>query len=861
MKKIPTSFPSRILSGSIMFTKMTLREIKNSLGRYLAIFAIVALGVGFFAGLKVSKEAMVKTADEYLKKQNLFDYNLISTLGFTDEDVEEIKSIDTIGEAEGTKESDFIYLGSDKVEKVLKAISLPKNINKVSLIEGRMPENPGECLVDKRGFTRADIGSQIKIASVNSKETIDSFSVNKFEIVGIVTSPLYLNYERGSTKIGSGSISSFIYTPVESFTAKEYTGIYATLDKYNPIYSRAYEKYRDKTAPEVSDKLDEVANKRYNRLKEEISEAKEKYAVAQLMGLPVEPMDLPEPEKPATYNLERNTNPGYMAFESDSDIVNGIAKVFPAFFFLVAALVCMTTMARMVDEKRIEIGVLKALGYGNNAVLSKYLFYAGSAAFLGAVIGFVGGSYLFPRVIWNAYGIMYDFNNNIEFIFDKVMGIGCILVALAGSMGATWFSCESDFRIVPAQLIRPKSPKNGKRILLERIPFIWEKLSFLYKVSCRNIFRYKKRFFMMIMGISGCTALVLTGFGINDSIKNIAAFQFDEIMLYDYSVSFQSDMASGKGEFLDSVKSHVDKAAFIHEASVDVISKKKHEEVKLIVSDGEDFKSFIDFHNSKGEIKFPDKGKAVICEKLAETFNYKVGDTIKLKDSEHKDLSVEIAGICQNYVYNYVYISEATYESGFGHKPELKTALVNVRGIGEDERLTDDEIEDKIHKSAAKTMENDEVLGTLVNVDMLNRISKMMGSLDSVVALVIFSAGALAFIVLYNLTNINITERVREIATIKVLGFYPVETALYVFRENFFLTLMGAGAGLGLGKLLHAFVMTRIKVDLIYFQIRISPWSYLAAVAITLAFAGFVNFIFYFKLKRISMTESLKAVE
>lgn len=993
-----------------MLMRSSLRDIKNSFGRYMAIFAIVALGVGFFSGLKISKEAMVKTADEYLTDQKFYDYRLVSSLGFDSKSIEKIKENRDIYKVEGSKTADFIYLGKGNVERVIHSLSMPQDINKLHISHGRAPKANNECVVDNRIFTKKDLGSSIKLALTNTPDSLDKFKYKEYKIVGIAMSPIYLNFERGSTNLGNGSVSAFMYIPENGFAEKYYSDVYVTLKDHKQIFSSQYDKYIKKNKPSVNKSLKAAAALRYNEIRKEAQDTLDKekksyeegvtnYNNEEAMarnGLTNGWKDIEEAEtklnqskkdldeqtyslslgedslnkaiddynaqvdqfnenmaymspeeiaqtqaiinatakkleeekvklkagkealasgreqlnqgysslegakhsyynkkaeadkklsdgkaelylgktklddaqkqideipKPETYLLTRTSNVGYLAFENDSNVVNGIAQVFPAFFFLVAALVCMTTMTRMVDERRTEIGIFKAIGYSNVWVLSKFMFYAGSAAFMGTVVGFLGGSYIFPATIWRAYGIMYDFNRSIDYILDPTLGTLSLLVAMIGALGSTFISCEADFRVMPAELIRPKAPKEGKRILLERIGFIWKHLSFLYKVSLRNIFRYKKRLFMMILGISGCTALVLTGFGINDSIKNIAEYQFKEIMTYDYSINFKDNMEGKEEEFAKETKDHISSIIFLQETAANVISKSNNTGVKLIVTHGKDFSSFINLKNSQESLKFPSKGKAIICEKLAKAKGYKVGDTIEIENANHKLAKVEVGDICINYVNNYIYLSPETYYSAWGVAPEYKTALAHVKGVKHPFDANDKAAVDKIYSSSASVMNIDGVMGTFINNDMHRRINSMMDSLDAVIAVIILSAGLLAFIVLYNLTNINILERIREIATIKVLGFYPKETSLYVFRENIFLTIMSALVGLGLGKFLHKFVMDQIQVDLIFFQVRISWPSYIYAFLITLAFTALVNFILYFKLQRVNMIESLKAVE
>ena len=561
--------------------------------------------------------------------------------------------------------------------------------------------------------------------------------------------------------------------------------------------------------------------------------------------------ELADLEEPDCYVLNRNTNVGYACYESDSNIVAAIANVFPVFFFLVAALICMTTMNRMVEEQRTQIGVLKALGYGNGAIMGKFLFYAGSAAAVGAIIGCIGGTWLFPRVIWMGYGIMYSMGE-IEYYFDFPLAVLSIAVSLLCSMGAAYFSCRHELISVPANLIRPKAPKSGKRIFLERITFIWGRMKFLHKVSVRNIIRYKKRFFMMILGISGCTALLVTGFGIRDSVMNIAEMQYDEIQIYDIDVTFSESV---QGEDVAGLTKQeggmLERIACRYEKSVDLNFGGRTKSVYLeIPEDAEQITAFVNLHTQSGEaIPYPQKGEAVLSAKIAENMGIKAGDKVTLRDSDMNSLTVTVTALCENFVYNYIYVNRETYAEQLGAEPEYKSAFA-LAAEGVD-----------IHEAAAVLADKKNVLAVSVIADMRERIGTMMESMNYIVFLIIVCAGSLAFIVLYNLTNINITERIREIATIKVLGFYARETADYVFRENLVLTAMGALVGLALGKWLHWFVMYNINIEMVSFKKLITPASYLLSLLFTFIFAMLVNALMYFKLEKINMAESLKSIE
>jgi putative ABC transport system permease protein len=507
-------------------------------------------------------------------------------------------------------------------------------------------------------------------------------------------------------------------------------------------------------------------------------------------------------------------------------------------------------MNRMVEERRTQIGVLKALGYRESTIMGKFLFYAGSAACIGCALGYAGGTVAFPRVIWAAYGIMYNMPA-LLYQFDPGLALVCVLVSLLCSMGATWLSCRFELMETAADLMRPKAPKAGKRVFLEKIPFIWKRLKFLQKVSVRNIVRYKKRLFMMVIGISGCTALLVTGFGLKDSITGLAGEQFDGIQILDGSASLKDPVDSGKEtELTKKLDELAQNYTFAYEESWDLVTDGKVKSINMVILEKpEDIGSFINLHRGDVPVAYPGKGEAIINDKIAENYHISVGDTITVRDEDMRELEVTVSGIFDNYVYNYIYLAPETYTEQLQEEPAYKSVYINYKD------------EKDIHEAAAELMSLSGVTSVSVNQDGKERLDNMMGSMNYVVLLVIASAAALAFIVLYNLTNINITERIREIATIKVLGFYRKETSSYVFRENMVLTGIGAFFGLFLGYLLHGFVMGRIDVDMVSFDEHIRPVSYLYSIVLTFVFNFLVNRVMSVRLDRINMAESLKSVD
>lgn len=506
-------------------------------------------------------------------------------------------------------------------------------------------------------------------------------------------------------------------------------------------------------------------------------------------------------------------------------------------------------MTRMIDDERTQIGTLRALGYSRGSILAKYLLYSGSAAALGCVIGYFAGGYVFPFVIWTAYGMLYSIPGFV-ILYDPVLFVIALAASLLCSAGTTYLALRIEMQNMPANLIRPKTPAAGKRIFLERITPLWKRLKFLHKVSLRNIFRFKKRMIMMILGIAGCTALVLTGFGIHDSVANIANFQFDDIQKYDVSAQFSDTLIEDKiNEVESDHKSELDAATAVQMTSGDVTGDSITKSAYIVASDDPAITDIFDLHIDGEAVPYPGKGEVLLTEKLAELTDIKTGDTVTVSVSDTEKAELKVAGLVENYVQNYLYMTGETYAMVADKGYEPKTLLLRVNDSADEYALS------------AALSKTDGVSSVSVVTDTRNMIDQMMQSLNYVVALVLISAGALAFIVLFNLGNINLTERVREIATIKVLGFHSGETGAYVFRENIILSMMGIVVGLPLGVLLHTFVLMQIRVDMVSFKTVIAPVSFLLTVVMVVLFTVITDLVMRKKIAKIDMAESLKSIE
>ena len=822
--------------------KSAIREIKGSLGRYLAIFAIVIIGVGFFSGLSICKEAMVTTANDYLKESNLYDYRVLSILGFTDDDVEAYKDSESVKFVDGAYFTDTLVLDEDNAERVFRVHSISDDINKISLIHGAMPSAANECVADAGAYGQEDIGKTVAISKGNSEETLDTLAYDEYTIVGIGNLPYYMNVERGTSDIGSGRISAFICVPQDGFSCDYYQEIYITINSGERIYSDEYKMRIEDNKDEITAITEERAEIRYDGILSDIQAAAALYPNAQLAN-----ENIKTPEPPSVFVLTREANVSYVSYENDSGIVGGIAKVFPIFFFLVAALVCITTMSRMVEEQRTQIGVLKSLGYGNVSIISKYFIYSGSAGVLGCLIGYFGGTLLFPAVIWKAFNMLYPYANNMEYVFDGELLAAALVVTCLCTIGVTLLCCIATLHSAAANLIRPKAPKSGKRTLLERITPLWNKLSFLHKVSLRNLFRYRQRFFMMIIGIGGCTALLVAGFGIRDSISNVVTSQYENITQYNAEVSFSS-LPDSKDDFLATHSDVVKDLLYVSTSSADISVGEKSKNISVIAPDSDTLAGYMNLQSAKNEIAFPKEKEVIINSGLAKDMGIDVGDKIIFTSKELKTAELTVSGIFDNYIGNFAYVSKETAALFFDNSDINGAYVILVEN-------TDSQ------KAVSELLSDEKISNVSVIDDMKESIDDTMKSLNYIVLVVILCAGALAFVVLYNLTNINITERLREIASVKVLGFYDNETSTYIFRENNILTVLGAGVGLLLGKFLHAYVMMQVNIEFIKFNTFIDWKSYVYSGALTLAFAFVMQMIMNRKLKRINMAESLKTVE
>lgn len=809
--------------------KMTWRTVRTFFGRYMAILLIVALSAGFFAGLKVTTDAMIYTGDDYLRQHYFYDYRLFSTIGFTDDEVNALSELSEIEKAEGTKTLDAL-VDYEGVSSPMKLYALTETVNLPSLVAGRMPTKENECLADAERFKERDIGKIFTVTDENDQSVLDGLTEREYTVVGIVDSPLHLGLDRGSTNIGSGTISNFLYLPAACFTSAYYTEISLTLLDTEYIYSDEYERQVEQYEQNVTDSAEQLVNARYDKL------LKENHLTPEL----AEQFGFAAPE---VFVLTRDENAGYVGFENDTGILSGVANIFPIFFIAIAILVCMTTMTRMIDEERTQIGTLKAMGFSGRRIMAKYLLYAGSATLFGWIFGFFLCTWGLPKIFWLAYNTMYGFAP-IKYLFSPSHAIITLIISFVSILGTAYFACRKELRSVPAKLIRPRASKGGKRVLLERFTPLWKHLSFLRKITVRNMFRYKQRMFMMLVGIGCCAGLVVTGFGLKDSMMHIGTWQYSEIQTYDVEAGFDAEQKDALVEKLDEID-EIDRYLAVSLSTVDLSADETMNSIRILsYENAEDCKNFWRFSNDGATIDYPEQGKALINEKIAEKLGLSVGDSVTIRNADMKETTVKISGVFENYIYNYIVISAETYADAFGEW-NANTVLIQSSEESVAEKLT--ELPEITSVSDLSVFEGN--------------VTDALGCLNYILWLILAFAGALTFIVIFNLTNINIAERSREIATVQVLGFTPKETDRYVLQENLVLSVIASLLGLPLGILFHRIVMSMVKIDSFSFGLKIEPLSFLLSFVCSVLFAVIVSLLMRRQIAKINMAESLKAVE
>ena len=843
--------------------KNSIKSIIKSRRRFLSILIMAFLGVGFFSGLKACGPDMKEMLDNYVDNNKMYDIKIQSTLGLTDDDLKIVRKIDNVLKVFPSKEKDSLVKINNKQEV---AHLIPyDDINIPHVVEGRLPKNNNECVIDKL-YNKSLLGKYI---------TIDN---KKIKIVGYVESPLYMSTDRGTSLLGNGTVALFIYVNKDFLESDYYTSFNILVKdaKQEVTSSKKYNKLVDNVIEDINKIKKTQEEKRYESIIDEannkIKEALELYTnnkqeldynynlVSSIMTeemkkefednykkleeaknkIDNEKEKLDKISKGTWYIQKRKNNTGYTSIIEAIQTIDNIANMFPIIFYMVAILISLTSMTRMIEEERIEIGTLKSLGYTNLTIMSKYLLYSFLACIIGGVLGMSLGFYLLPGIVWKLYSLFYYAVPGFVCKYRLLSGIIGTLFAFICIGGATYIVANSELKEQASQLMRPKAPKNGKKILLENIPFIWKHFNFSNKVTTRNIFRYKKRSITTIIGISGCTALLVTGFGIKDSVIEIPNKQFKEIIQYDSSIILSNDSEIEK--IVDKIKPEI----YVESKGISGIieSKEKDFETNVVVfKNNTELNKVYDLKalKDKKKLTLDDEG-IIITDKIAKSLNKKINDNIKI-NIDGINYKLKIKGITKNYVGHYIYMNKKYYESTIS---KYETNMLLVKG------------------SNAK---NKEIL-KFDSVSSINRVSKMIknasimfDAMNYVVILLIIASALLDFVVLYNLANVNISERQREIATLKVLGFYDKEVDDYINKENIIFTIIGIILGMIFGIFIIDLIVASIEIDNLRIIRYIKPISFVYSALITITFSFIVNIIIHFILKKINMIESLKSIE
>ena len=790
-------------------------EIRKTYNKFLSLLFIVALGVAFYSGVRSTEPDMKQSADKLYDDSNFMDIKLLTPAGLTQAELDAVGKLEQVEQVAGSYSADALDVSLED-SGVVRLMSQNSEMNRVTIKKGRPAETPEECIVDvqymkKQGYK---LGDMIRLTSGRERDISYYLKRTEYKIVGTFTSPFYIQSDKGSSDIGNGKVSGVIYIQSENFVSPVYTEAYITVTgaREQECYSAGYE--------------------------DMISEASERI----------------QKENESFYVLDRNKLQQYVEFEMDADRVGKIGETVPIIFFIVAALVSLTTMIRMVEEQRTQIGTLKALGYGNVLISMKYIMYGFLATVSGSLLGGIIGGKVLPFIIINAYRIVYQNLTVIVTPLNMRHFLAAVVLAMACVIGATMAACFKTLLESSAELMRPAAPKQGKRVFLEYVPLIWKHLGFIWKSAIRNLIRYKKKIIMTIFGICGCMSLLLIGFGIKNSISSIVAVQYGSLHTYNAELSFENGLSPTEKE---QVRNHlvsnekVDSAINIYQGGA--VFEFDGDELNgyiYVPDDPSELKDYIVLRDSvtKEPVELNDD-EIVITKKMAKVLGISKGDTLTVKMGEKISGTAVVGAVTENYVYHYVFMTKNVFARMFGISAESNQMLVNLMEEYKDEDVS------------AEFLAIEGISSTNSIDTLRNTFSEMLKGLDIIIVVIVAAAGGLAFVVLYNLNTINIGERIRELATLKVLGFYDGEVSSYVFRENVILTVIGILCGYIGGNFLHKFVIDTIEVDMVMFGREIYGSSYLYATLITLLFAVIINCSMHFKLKKIDMTTSLKSVE
>ena len=817
------------------------RTIFRNKKRFCSILIITALGVMMLSGLKAACDDLRYSADQFYDEQQVFDIQVVSTMGLNEDDLAALRKANGIERAEGVYR-ETVYTSVNGSSQNMDVQTLGGQLNTPYLLKGRLPENEKEIAVSK---TYADDSEKTIGDTIQFHEPSQIRST--YTISAIVQDPSDLNNKDGAASFRSISASRYVcFIREDGISFPAYTAAYVQVKGSRDMasYSQEYEaliKRAKKTLEQ--DVKQQQEDRRYDELVEQMKLAA--YAVDPQAAAHVDTSSI---QHPKWYIQDRSSLSSYSNIESDAASIEAVGTAFPIVFFTVAILIALTTITRMVEEERLLIGTYKALGFRNIEIMKKYLLYAGSACLLGGIIGDIGGFLLLPKFVFRIFQTLYLIPN-YSLQFDAWYGIGGIALFTGGILVAVWIAVHEELKHMPVVLMRPKAPRTGARVLLERIRPLWRNLTFLNKVTARNLFRYKKRMLMTVFGIMGCSALVLCAMAINDSVSALIPRQYEHIYRYDHRVMTDEAHVYQSLSKNDEVSECM--ALLVDNATIKS-SGNKEERVQLMVfSKQADVASYLSLEDLNGDPVTLEEGDVYVTQNASQVLDFSVKDTIRVQNSDLKEERVKVTGIVQNYLGNTIYMSENTYEKLFGSY-EDNAVLANYKGkVSELQK----------DRYVQKLEERDDVLSVVSTSSMQNAFETSFSLITSVVYLILAMAAALAFVVLFTLSTTNISERVRELATIKVLGFYDKEVHSYVNKETLLLTLLGILVGLPAGTILAQSLTYVLNMPSIHFAVTIRPISYLYTVLLSFGFAVVVNLITNRVLNHIDMVESLKSME
>lgn len=845
------------------FYKDIIRTLKKNLSRFIAITVMAALGIGVFSGFAVGCLDALKSADKFFHKQNTYDIKIVSTLGLTRDDVLAISKVKGVSSVFGSPSMDVKVQQSSGSLLMANLSTLDtKGMNKPYEIEGALPTKSGQIAVNSKFMedTGLKLGDSITLTeddtdktavkysgsgsgekddkadlgiNIESDTSAPSLAVKNYKITAIILSPLDIsNTKKGIASVSFSSSSSnyMMYVTADCIKSDIYSSIYVTLKGASKLdgYSKEYQTLVDNMTSKIKSTIQEKRQK--------LSDAKNKVSHISMAKW---------------YVWDRSYNESIAGLKSDVSFIQAVTKAFPVIFFLVAVLISLTTMTRMVEEDRGLIGTYKSLGYSNFQISIKYILYAVLACIIGGILGSILGFVALPKVIEVVTSTLYSLPK-FQLFFNPYYGILGFGMFLLGIVGATAISCAEMLRHRPAELMRPKAPKTGSRILLEYIPFIWKRLNFLNKVTCRNLFRYKKRAIMTIVGISGCTMLIVLGFGVRDSVVSLTTDQFNRVTVYD-AIVMTDNLNTAKMNTLANewkASGKVKDTLQLQIKSLTLRNKRDSLDITvMVISEGSDLGHFVNLYDSKTHksITLPKNG-IVVTQNAAKKLALTSGDTVSMQNENNLERDFKVSYVATNYTGNYVYVSKNSYQAAFGDYNGT-AFLLNLTNKKAGQKWLD-------------TLSDDErILKVNSSQSMIDAFSKVNNVINMVVYLLIGMSAVLALTVLFTLSNINISERERELATIKVLGFQREEVYSYVNRETFILTLLGIICGLPAGFGITYGILSNVTIANIAFKVRVSIRSYLIAAVITLVFALLVNKVTNKDLRKINMVEALKSVE